>query len=370
MPERNADVHAEVGGFIDQVLVQEGQTVRSGDELATISGRDLEAQRKEVAAQIQAQEAKLLLLVNGPRPQEITVAQDAVATATSRAQFARQNFDDQQQLRAQRLSSAEAALNKAETEHTFAQKNLRRYEQLWQAGLTAQKGVDDAQESVAVTANEEKVAAAALEMVRSDSLAQAQGDLAVSEKELAEAQARLRTLLAGSRAEEIAAARAELARLQAERDFLDHQIGLTKVVSPVAGVVATHRTQELLGKFVQRGDLILKVDETKTITAEMSIPEQEVETLRVGQPVALRTAAYPGMVFNGKVTSIAPQVSPPDAQQLERQFLVDTDLDNSRDLLKPGMSGAAKIYCGKRSPFELGRTRAARFFRVEFWSWW
>src|SRR5205823_11746672 len=120
------------------------------------------------------------------------------------------------------LASAEAALKKAETEHAFAQKNLRRYEELWRAGLTAQKAVDDAQESVAVRANEEKVAGAALEMVRSDSLAQVQGSLAVSEKLLAEAQSKLRSLLAGSRQEEIAAARAELARLQAERDF---QIG-------------------------------------------------------------------------------------------------------------------------------------------------
>ena len=370
LPERNADVHAEVSGFIDQVLVQEGQTVRPGDDLATISDRDLKAQREEVAAQVQAQQAKLLLLVNGPRPQEIAMAQDAVATATTRAQFTRKSFKDEKQLRAQRLASAEAALKKAETEHTFAQKNLRRYEELWRAGLTAQKAVDDAQESVAVKANEEKVAGAALEMVRSDSLAQVQGGLAVSEKQLAEAQSKLRSLLAGSRPEEIAAARAELARLQAECDFLDHQIGLTKVVSPVAGVVATHRTRELVGKFVQKGDPILKVDELKTVTAEMSVPEQEVETVRVGQPVMLRTASYPGLVFSGQVTSIAPQASEPDAQQLERRFLVDTELDNSRDLLKPGMSGAAKIYCGKRSPFELARRRATRFLRVEFWSWW
>jgi hypothetical protein len=51
-------------------------------------------------------------------------------------------------------------------------------------------------------------------------------------------------------------------------------------------------------------------------------------------------------------------------------ILVTTEIDNSSLLLKPGMTGQAKIYCGERRIIELIWRRLARMFKVEFWSWW
>jgi hypothetical protein len=47
-----------------------------------------------------------------------------------------------------------------------------------------------------------------------------------------------------------------------------------------------------------------------------------------------------------------------------------TEIDNPDLLLKPEMTGNAKIYCGSRPIFELLTRRIARYIRVEFWSWW
>jgi hypothetical protein len=49
---------------------------------------------------------------------------------------------------------------------------------------------------------------------------------------------------------------------------------------------------------------------------------------------------------------------------------VMTEIDNRSRLLKPEMTGSAKIYCGTRRVFELAMRRIARYVRVEFWSWW
>jgi hypothetical protein len=50
--------------------------------------------------------------------------------------------------------------------------------------------------------------------------------------------------------------------------------------------------------------------------------------------------------------------------------LVTTRIDNASLLLKPEMTGNAKIYCGKRRIFDIVTRRIARYIRVEFWSWW
>jgi hypothetical protein len=39
-------------------------------------------------------------------------------------------------------------------------------------------------------------------------------------------------------------------------------------------------------------------------------------------------------------------------------------------MLKPQMTGKAKIYCGERTILDLMTRRLSRTLRVEFWSWW
>jgi hypothetical protein len=51
-------------------------------------------------------------------------------------------------------------------------------------------------------------------------------------------------------------------------------------------------------------------------------------------------------------------------------LIVLTELDNRSMLLKPEMTGNAKVFCGPRTLIDLVTRRIARYFRVEFWSWW
>ena len=56
---------------------------------------------------------------------------------------------------------------------------------------------------------------------------------------------------------------------------------------------------------VKKGDLILKVYDVKTVTAQILVPEKNIDGVRVGETVVLRARAYPGAEFHGTVTSIA-----------------------------------------------------------------
>jgi multidrug resistance efflux pump len=137
-------------------------------------------------------------------------------------------------------------------------------------------------------------------------------------------------------------------------------------------------------QLVHKGDLIAEVHDFKTITAEIAIPEKEIADIRSGEPVVLKVRAYPERVFPGKVTAIATTVqgatgsaSKPalasttlSGTAKSATILVTTEIDNSEELLKPGMTGMAKIECGQRRAIDLITRRLSRTFRVEFWSWW
>jgi hypothetical protein len=57
--------------------------------------------------------------------------------------------------------------------------------------------------------------------------------------------------------------------------------------------------------------------------------------------------------------------------RLEKKTIrVTIELDEPTGLLKPEMTGNAKIFCGKRRLYELLSRRIARYIQVEFWSLW
>ncbi len=201
-------------------------------------------------------------------------------------------------------------------------------------------------------------------------LQEAEEQVAVRGKELEGAEGRLKVLLAGSRPEEIEATEAAIARLQAQRRYLEGQLQRVRVVSPIAGVITTPKVKEKVGQQVNKGDLIAEVHELKTVTAEIPISEKDIAEVKVGAQVLLKARAYPDKSFYGKVTAIAPTATTEDEWRGARTILVTTEIDNAPLRLKPEMTGNAKILCGKRRIVDLMTRRFVRYIRVEFWSWW
>jgi multidrug efflux pump subunit AcrA (membrane-fusion protein) len=87
----------------------------------------------------------------------------------------------------------------------------------------------------------------------------------------------------------------------------------------------------------------------------------------VGYPVALKLNSYLGRpALTGRVAFLAPEVDATSGASFVR---VECKIQNHADLLKPGMTGFAKIYCGRRSFFHLATRRAMSWVRTELWTW-
>lgn len=82
---------------------------------------------------------------------------------------------------------------------------------------------------------------------------------------------------------------------------------------------------------------------------ELAVSEKEVGDVRVGQRVHLKVLSFPGRCFSGNVVEVAPAATLAAAEtETSRRFVVSTLVDNEDLLLKPGMTGKAKIRCGSR----------------------
>jgi putative peptide zinc metalloprotease protein len=370
LPIQNSDVRAEVEGIIQEVYADEGDVVAKGTLIARLSDRDPQADLRKITAEIQEKQAKLKMLKAGTRLEEIELARQETITAKTRVDEASKYYQESKEMRSERLLKAKIAIDKAKERLKYADQRFGMFKALYTKQMISLKEFEEAEENAAVRLKEFEETEAELKLVLADDLGEQRKALKLAAKEIEEKQAKLKLALAGSRPEEIEATEAEITRLEAQHRYTSDQIQLLSVVSPMAGLITTPKLKEKIGQSVKKGDLIAQVHELKTVRAEISVPENEFGDVRVGQDVVIKARAFPYKSFYGKISSLATTATKPENGEASRTVLVTTQIDNEGYLLRPEMTGNAKIYCGKRRVIDLMTRRFANYIRVEFWSWW
>lgn len=109
-----------------------------------------------------------------------------------------------------------------------------------------------------------------------------------------------------------------------------------RIKAPFDGVLGVRRVN--LGQFARAGDPLVSLTDASSLYANLTLPEQALGVLRVGQPVAVTVDAHAGREFPGKVTTVEPQVDPGT-----RTVRVQALLANPDGALSAGMYAQARI---------------------------
>jgi putative peptide zinc metalloprotease protein len=334
IPYERADVRAEVSGTIEQIYFDEGQTVHKGDVIARLADYKYKGEKAKTSAEISGAQARLQLMLAGPSKEEVALAQSQVDRAEAS------------------IKKAEAQAPIARERLDYATKNYERVQRLFEEKLLASMSFDEAQRDLNIRRKESE---------------EVQHDVEEKRKQYQEARKVLAKVLAGSRAEEIEAKRAEIEGLVSQRTLLNTESTFTEIRSPIDGIITTHFLKQQEKAYLEQGDVICQVANISKILTEIPVPEKEVGDVKIGFCVRLKANAYPSKEFEGRVSQISAIADPQDKNV--QVLMVRSEIDNPDLLLKPEMTGYAKIYCGKRTVGELVTRRLVRFIRTEFWSW-
>ena len=172
--------------------------------------------------------------------------------------------------------------------------------------------------------------------------------------------------LASGMAAEAAVERARIDGLQAEVDLWELRLESLQLRSPVEGIVATPRVDELEGSVVRRGEVFCEVADSRPRSVEVAVPEADAGLLRVGMPVKIKLHAYPTRSFHGQVSRIGVTATVVDEL---RVFMVRVALDEYPETLRSGMTGEAKIDTGRASLGRVVLRRPARWLWGVLWGW-
>jgi multidrug resistance efflux pump len=170
---------------------------------------------------------------------------------------------------------------------------------------------------------------------------------------------------AGNRPEEIQKAEAEVKRSEGVVDNISSDLKNSEIFAMIDGTVMTEYVERKVGTYLEAGGELMRLANTSTVVAEMMVPEKEMGDVHKGLPVRIQLASFPTRYFDGKVDFIAESAHAGEGQQV---VTVKSNLSNPDGVLKPELTGFAKIYCGPRRIIEVMTRRIGLWIRTEIWA--
>jgi RND family efflux transporter MFP subunit len=108
------------------------------------------------------------------------------------------------------------------------------------------------------------------------------------------------------------------------------------LIAPSAGVLLDRRIE--VGTLVGAGSVAFVLGDVSSVKARFGIPDAMIQSVKLGEPIAVTVDALSGTAFTGKVTALAPAADPQS-----RVFDVEVTIPNADSRLRPGMIGSVAL---------------------------
>jgi biotin carboxyl carrier protein len=135
--------------------------------------------------------------------------------------------------------------------------------------------------------------------------------------------------------------------------------------APFAGQILELDLAQRVGQHLEAGESFCTVAALHRMAVDFEVPEDQIGRVRLGQPVAVKVMSYPTHAFHGLVSEIGWR-GITDSRGRTR-FIVRAQVDNPDRLLRPGMTGVAKAWVGRRAAAALLLGPLLRNLSMRLW---
>lgn len=240
-------ISAKETGYVKEVLFVDNQKVKPGDLLVVIDDHDFKASVAQAEAQVLMETAHIQTLEANKLTQNAKIREQAANVSAAVADVER------------------------------AGKDLKRYGNLAREGAISAQSRDSAQSAYTqASAHRDKFSSAGQG---------AKSELAALDAQIEESRARVKA----------AEATLELARID---------LGNTRIVAPMAGVIGNRSVQ--VGQLTRPGSALGFLIPDDGLFVEANFKETQIARMQPGQSVQVYVDAYPDEVFEGSLDSFAP----------------------------------------------------------------
>jgi HlyD family secretion protein len=287
---RQVNMAFKVEGRIETLAVDEGDSVKAGQVIATLDKRYFEDDLRAARARRDNAAANLARLEHGSRPEEIDQA---------RAQHAQQQ--------------ANLALARA---------NLKRGEELAPSGGISKEDLDQRRETVQV-----------------------------GEANVKYSQQALRLAEIGPRQEDIDAGRAQLQQQEAAVVQSERRLADSDLIAPGAGIILTRAREK--GAIVQPGESVFLLTLASPVWVRTYVNEEDLGRIRPAMKAEVRTDSAPNTFYPARIGFISPtaEFTPKTVETRELRtdlvYRLRVVVDNPDGGLRQGMPVTVTLRIGE-----------------------
>ncbi|SCZ79734.1 efflux RND transporter periplasmic adaptor subunit [Acidaminobacter hydrogenoformans] len=274
-PVQEVSVFAKVPGTVTEVKTEVGQKVNEGELLLRIDDKDIRLQ----------------------------VEQARAGLASARANLNRTNGGAADLQLAQLRSS----MAQAELMYQDAGTALESSKVLFEAGAISQFELDSAQTRFKNAETQYLTAKKAVELTEST-----------------------------INKENTAVASAQVQQAQASYELAKSQLDNTSLKSPIAGIVSVRNATQ--GELISGGVPAFTIVDLSTVVVEISVMQELVNKVAMGDTVALEIAAAGPGPFTGTVTAVSPSADP-----RTQAYLMKIEVSNTDGAIKGGMLASVSL---------------------------
>ena len=381
-PVHEAEVNFEIGGVVEEILAQEGQSVETGDVLARLRPDELLLSVEASEADLSRAEAQLQQLLDPATAEDLASARAELKSAQLQLEKLYEPADAAD-VDAARLAveSAQATLEevldgKDENEVTVAAASLRKAEvalkeaqwaydrvayvgevgALPQASQLEQATIDyetaKANYLLAVKdPNNAEVASAQVRVAEAQSTLSKllegpdTADVAVAQARVAQAEAALARLETGARESELAVARASVSAAKVGLKQATLNRDRADLRSPMAGSISEVNVKVGESALARAGDTLTAaafvVADLSTYFIKVEIDELDIGRVALDQKTAISIDAIPDVDFEGHVSEMAPAPLASTSGIVAYEVTITLDTYDAR--LLPGMTADATV---------------------------
>lgn len=147
-------------------------------------------------------------------------------------------------------------------------------------------------------------------------------------------------------------------RFATQAEQLGLKAAALQLTSPISGVVLTPRLDDRRNSYLTQGTDLVEVADLDTLRARILVSEYDLYKVHTGAPAKLQVEGIPH-IWDCQVIFMAPVSSDSDPTLIDpalfkglhppRFYLVELQVPSQSGLLKPGMTGEARIYGQRRT---------------------
>jgi HlyD family secretion protein len=347
--EQTAQLNWQTTGTVDSVLVQEGDSVKIGEKLASLSPTSLSqaivlAQADLVTAERNLENVKDSSSAKAQAQLALANAEKALKDAKDKrdtmnwGRGTKENIDYAEA----QLALAEKAVENAQTIYNNLT-DLARADPKRAQATTALYNAKQARDRAKATLNWYKGTPT------TNDIAQADAKLSVAQAQFDDATREWNRLKDGPDPKDIAAA-------QARVDAIRATLNLANITAPFSGTIT--RADPKPGDQVMPATSAFRLDDLSHMLVDVQVSEVDINSVLPGQNVILTYDANPGQEYKGVVTKVG-QVGNPTQGAVN--FVVTVELTDPDQSVKPGMTAAVTINVKELQDVLLVPNQAVRF---------